>query len=538
MNELIFLDDATLIERVRGGVTEALSVLWMRYYASAYNYARMQGGRHVNDSDDIVTDAFAKIWQAISRGRGPTENFRAYLYATIRTVAADRQTGVEDPVDDIESHLPSAPDHSDMLEPTPERDLIARCFYELGQRSREVLWLSAVEGLKPAEIGARMGLDARYVSVLSMRARGSFRKLYNQAVEQMTDKLADNGNDQPDEEKKPDDPKKALGRKLLGGVAGLTAAQAAATGMAWASTSAIVVPPAMPGIVIAAGAAAAGAGGAAAAAGSSGSGAGAGGSSSAGGGGGGGGAGTGAAAMNIVGAAAGASTTVVAWVIGTAVALAVGVGALTFGYLVHNNNGDNLVPPAVSVSATTNSTEPGAAESSLPFETTQQPAETSDSLPPPPSSPTRTTATPSTTPSSKTSGRTTSSQTPSSTTSGVPTDMPTSTSGPTISPTHYPSSPPTTPMTEPPIVVVSTTPEPETTNWPSTLPPGWPAGWGSNWPPGQPTVWPSNWDTNLPTVWPTAWPDHWPTNMPMPWPSTMPAAWPSGYPTNWPTSHG
>lgn len=173
MDELALLDDAALIERVRDGVDEAFGTLWTRYYASAFNYAKTRVGGHVFDAEDVVTEAYSKVWRSLQAGHGPSTNFRAYLYTAIRTVAWDRVLRLEDPteaIDDIPAEQPP--------EPGPETDLVARCFYALNERYRRVLWLSEVDGLKPAEIAATMGLDARHVSVLAMRSREAFSKLY------------------------------------------------------------------------------------------------------------------------------------------------------------------------------------------------------------------------------------------------------------------------------------------------------------------------------------------------------------------------
>ena len=177
MDELALLDDAALIERVRDGVDEAFETLWTRYYASAFNYAKTRVGGHIFDAEDIVTDAYAKVWRSLRAGRGPSTNFRAYLYAAIRTIAWDRVLRLEDPTDTIDDIPAEQPP-----EPGPESDAVAQCFYALNERYRRVLWLSEAEGLKPAEIGAILGLDARHVSVLAMRAREAFSKQYERVT--------------------------------------------------------------------------------------------------------------------------------------------------------------------------------------------------------------------------------------------------------------------------------------------------------------------------------------------------------------------
>jgi len=257
MDELALLDDAGLLQRVRDGVEEAFRVLWTRYYVSAFNYAKTRVGGRTFDAEEIVTDAYTRIWRSLHDGRGPETNFRAYLYAAIRTVAWDRVLRLEDPLDALDDL--AAPQ---LEEPGREDDVVARCFYALNQRYRTVLWLSAVEGYKPAEVGKALGVDARHASVLIMRSKESFRKLYMGETSDLGDDVTDGELDAKafpgTSQVGGSGPKatSALGRHLLGGVAGLTAVQAVAAGASWASAATIISPPPMPAsVMLAAGAA-------------------------------------------------------------------------------------------------------------------------------------------------------------------------------------------------------------------------------------------------------------------------------------------
>jgi len=408
MDELALLDDAALIDRVRDGVDEAFEALWTRYYASAFNYARTRVGGRSFDAEEIVTDAYTKIWRSLHEGRGPSTNFRAYLYAAIRTVAWDRVVRLESPLDAVDDV--AAPQ---LAEPTHEDDVVARCFYALNQRYRTVLWLSAVEGYKPAEVGAALGVDARHASVLIMRSKESFRKLYMGE----TDDLGDEVNEKDTRAKgvpgtSPTPPGQAsqrkattaLGRHLLGGVAGLTAAQAMVAGANWASAATIITPPPMPtSIILAAGAAAVG--GAAVASGSGGAGS----ASTAGSGsasasnaasGGSGGSSGGTAGAS--GAASGGASSAAMVAVGVVVVAAIGAAAWGISGLVRSSGPINPPPPPVvtessstpepSVSVqtpfpTTTTSEPTASPTTAPPTTTVRPTTTTTTAPPAPPAP-------------------------------------------------------------------------------------------------------------------------------------------------------
>ena len=68
--------DEQLIERVRGGDTEAFAGLYERHADSARATANSYA-RNSSDVPDLVAEAFANVLEAIQAGNGPTVFFRA-----------------------------------------------------------------------------------------------------------------------------------------------------------------------------------------------------------------------------------------------------------------------------------------------------------------------------------------------------------------------------------------------------------------------------------------------------------------------------
>ena len=78
--------DAELVLRTRSGNSEAFGELWRRHYRSAVTVARSVTS--TLDADDLVQESYARIYQSILKGGGPTGSFRAYLFTSIRNTAA------------------------------------------------------------------------------------------------------------------------------------------------------------------------------------------------------------------------------------------------------------------------------------------------------------------------------------------------------------------------------------------------------------------------------------------------------------------
>src|SRR5882757_4994313 len=171
--------DTELIESARSGDTSALAELWRRHYRSAARVARQFTSSI--DADDLVSEAYARIFQRVLAGGGPTGAFRPYLYTTIRNLAASWGAASRDvQVDDIQDFE----DPSTLDDPAAialDRTLTARAFRSLPERWQSVLWYTEVEGMDPHEVAPILGMSANGVAALSYRAREGLRKAWLQA---------------------------------------------------------------------------------------------------------------------------------------------------------------------------------------------------------------------------------------------------------------------------------------------------------------------------------------------------------------------
>ena len=179
--------DAELISRVRGGDLEAYGELYARHVDAARRLARqlVRGP----DSDDLVSDAFAKVMGVLRRGGGPDVAFRAYLLTAVRRLHVDRIRSQSrlTTTDDLEPFDPGVP-FQDTAVAQFESGAAAKAFASLPERWQLVLWHLEVEGQKPAEIAALLGMSPNSVSALAYRAREGLRQAFLAAHLAETDK--------------------------------------------------------------------------------------------------------------------------------------------------------------------------------------------------------------------------------------------------------------------------------------------------------------------------------------------------------------
>ena len=168
--------DEALTAAARAGDRDAFAELWRRHSRAGGVAARQYAA--IADADDLLAEAYTRIFAALVRGGGPHGAFRPYLYRTIRNVALDSRRPAEVPLDE-------APD-ADLLLPGPElaaaeRTIAFRAFRSLPARWQSVLWYLEVEGMSPSEVAPIVGLAPNAVSALGVRAREGLKKAWLQA---------------------------------------------------------------------------------------------------------------------------------------------------------------------------------------------------------------------------------------------------------------------------------------------------------------------------------------------------------------------
>jgi RNA polymerase sigma factor (sigma-70 family) len=171
--------DESLVLRARTGDRDAFATLWERHARSGMRVARQLTSS--SDADDLVSEAYVRIYQLVLAGGGPVGAFRPYLYTTIRNLATRWGRSRHDVnVDDItEFEDPDVAD--DPATVALDRTLTVRAFRSLPERWQSVLWYTEIEGMDPHEVAPILGISPNSVAALAYRAREGLRKAWLQA---------------------------------------------------------------------------------------------------------------------------------------------------------------------------------------------------------------------------------------------------------------------------------------------------------------------------------------------------------------------
>lgn len=172
---VLAFDDQVLLDAARTGDTEAMDTLYRQHSPALRRVAlALDPGR----ADDLVSEAFTRVFAALRAGRGPDRNLLGYLATTVRRLHLDYQrTGNHETPSSDRDWLLDQPHTHELLDPVDERRA-AEALKGLPKRWREVLWFLDVEDLSIAEVAERLGVPAPRVSTWAYRAREALRRGY------------------------------------------------------------------------------------------------------------------------------------------------------------------------------------------------------------------------------------------------------------------------------------------------------------------------------------------------------------------------
>lgn len=123
------------------------------------------------EAEDIVEDAFMKVWQRIENGDN-IENFRAYMYRSVRNECISFLRNKKEFVE-----FENIPEIDDETIDTSERDAkIWKAIEELPEKCREIFLLSKRDGLSNEEIAIEMGISVKTVKNQMTKAFSRLRE--------------------------------------------------------------------------------------------------------------------------------------------------------------------------------------------------------------------------------------------------------------------------------------------------------------------------------------------------------------------------
>ena len=171
------MDEATLVERCRGGDDLAWEALVRRCQGHVYGLAYHYLG-NVEDARDVAQEAFVRVYRQLASFEG--NHFRAWLLRITRNLCIDhlRRRRTRPPAEDLRADAEDDAAPRDTA-PSPEqawltgarRRMVHEALRRLDGAHREVILLKDIQGLKLDEIAGMLGLPLGTVKSRAHRAR-------------------------------------------------------------------------------------------------------------------------------------------------------------------------------------------------------------------------------------------------------------------------------------------------------------------------------------------------------------------------------
>jgi RNA polymerase sigma-70 factor (ECF subfamily) len=171
-------DVRRLVERAQRGDRSALEELYLLHFDRIYSYLHLSvGNRH--DAEDLTTQTFLRMLEAIGRFRWQSAPFSAWLFRIAHNLAMDhfragRRVQVEEDVPEpLGAEESSAEEQAlDSLGQAGMLELIQR----LSAEQRQVLTLKFLFGFANADVARILGKTEGAVKSLQHRALASLQK--------------------------------------------------------------------------------------------------------------------------------------------------------------------------------------------------------------------------------------------------------------------------------------------------------------------------------------------------------------------------
>ena len=167
-----------LVERAQGGDRDALEELYLIHFDRIYSYLHMSvGNRH--DAEDLTTQTFLKMLEAIGRFRWRSAPFSAWLFRIAHNLAMDhfrasRRWQPEEEVPEPEGAAESSAEDA-ALQSIGRRSML-ELIENLSLEQQQVLMLKFLFNFSNGEAGTVLGKSEGAVKSLQHRALASLQK--------------------------------------------------------------------------------------------------------------------------------------------------------------------------------------------------------------------------------------------------------------------------------------------------------------------------------------------------------------------------
>jgi RNA polymerase sigma-70 factor (ECF subfamily) len=176
------IDSLSELSRLRSLDSQAVSSIYDHYFPEVFRYARYRLGDELL-AEDIASEVFVRLLEAVKAKRGPHSNLRGWLIGTAHHMVTDHIRGrYRHPVEAISDSLPG-----DGLEPGEQASkdndgqVVRLALAQLTDDQQHVLALRFGQGYSLEETAGLMNKNVNAVKALQFRALNALQKKIGRA---------------------------------------------------------------------------------------------------------------------------------------------------------------------------------------------------------------------------------------------------------------------------------------------------------------------------------------------------------------------
>jgi RNA polymerase sigma-70 factor (ECF subfamily) len=156
---------------------QAIGAVYDQYFSEVYRYVLYRVGDQIL-AEDIASDVFIRLLEAVKIGRGPDSNLKGWLIGTASHVVMDHlRKKYRRPEEEIPESFPDlTPSPSSEVDQREQNNLVRGAYSKLTVEQQDVLALRFGQGYSLEETASRMDKNVNAVKALQFRALAALQR--------------------------------------------------------------------------------------------------------------------------------------------------------------------------------------------------------------------------------------------------------------------------------------------------------------------------------------------------------------------------
>lgn len=170
-------EERTELDGLKNLNSQAIGAVYDRYFPDIYRYVYYR----LHDeqvAEDITSDVFVRLLEAVQKRRGPQSNLKGWLFGTASNVVADYlRRAYRRPTEELTDTMPDlASSLTDEIDTRQQADAVQAAFGQLTPEQQNVLALRFGSGYSLEDTAALMKKNVNAIKALQFRALAALQR--------------------------------------------------------------------------------------------------------------------------------------------------------------------------------------------------------------------------------------------------------------------------------------------------------------------------------------------------------------------------